>query len=210
METPPTSEGILRIYLARHGQTDWNAVRRLQGSTDIPLNERGREQARALAAKLARVPLDAIYASGLSRSLETARIVAQGREVRSLPELNEQSMGSFEGKQIGEAAPVTAAEFERRRADPDDRLDGGESLNQHLARVEAALARLRAYHPSGNILIIGHGGTNVLLLRALLGLSASQTREIQQDNSELYLIEIVPGRPALLWKEVPPDRLGEL
>lgn len=207
---PSAAPGPLRIYLARHGQTDWNAARRLQGSTDVPLNDTGRAQARALAARVARLPLDAIYASGLSRSLETARIVAGDRPVRSLPQLNEQSLGGFEGKQIGEGHAETAAEFDRRRADPDDRMDGGESVNQHLARVEAALAMLRARHPSGSILIVGHGGTNQLLLRLLLGLSAAQAEEIHQDNSELYLVEVVPGQPPVLWKQIPADRLGEL
>ena len=59
-----TTPGTLRLYLARHGQTDWNASRRLQGGTDVPLNDTGRAQARALAQRLGRLPPDAIYASG--------------------------------------------------------------------------------------------------------------------------------------------------
>jgi len=201
---------VLRIYLARHGQTEWNATKRLQGGTDVPLNDTGREQARALATKLAGIPLDAIYSSGLSRSVETARIAAGDHAVERLPLLNEQSLGSFEGKRLDGSDPEAAAEWKRRSANPDDSLDGGESVNQHFARVQQAVALLRSRHPSGSILVVGHGGTNALLLRALLGLSAEETAKIHQDNSELYLIEVVSGGPPAVWKQIARDRLEDL
>lgn len=204
------TDQVLRIYLARHGQTDWNASRRLQGGTDVPLNDTGRQQAHALAAKLAGVPLDAVYASGLSRSLETAKIAAGDRAVQSLPLLNEQSLGSFEGKRLDGSDPEAAAEWKRRSANPDDSLDGGESVNQHFARVQQALALLRSRHPSGTILVVGHGGTNALLLRALLGLSEEETAKIHQDNAEVYLIEIGAAGPPIVWKQIPRDRLEDL
>src|SRR6476620_209508 len=68
--------GTLRLYIARHGETDWNAQHKLQGMTDIPLNENGRKQAAALAESLTGVHLDAIYSSTLSRSRDTAQTVA--------------------------------------------------------------------------------------------------------------------------------------
>ena len=201
---------MLRIYLARHGQTDWNAARRLQGGTDVPLNDTGRQQARELAAKLAGVPIDAVYASGLQRSLETARIVAGDRPVQGLPQLNEQSLGSFEGRRLDGSDPEGAAEWKRRSANPDDSLDGGESVNQHFARVQQALALLRSRHPSGSILVVGHGGTNALVLRALLGLSAEETETIHQDNTEVYLIEVPAAGAPAIWKQIPRDHLGDL
>src|SRR5438874_11108266 len=89
------SSGTLRIFLARHGQTDWNVERRLQGGNDIELNNNGREQAKKLAEMLGNVEIDQIYCSGLRRSRETAEIVAGKIPVESLPGLNEQSFGSF-------------------------------------------------------------------------------------------------------------------
>lgn len=195
---------LLRLYLGRHGQTDWNADLRLQGWTDIPLNETGRLQAREIAEVLKSVPLDCIYSSALQRSRETAETIAAGRPVVSLPELNEQSLGRFEGKILdGELLE----EFRRRRQDPDDSLDGGESRNQHLSRVRKALDLIRSRHLNGgNVLLIGHGGTNNLILQTLLRLTADLTFRIS--NSELYLIELPAGAPPLLWKRVPAGMLN--
>src|SRR5262245_28683742 len=83
------SAGTLRIYLARHGETDWNAELRLQGTSDIPLNSKGRQQAAKLAERLKGIHLDAVYCSTLSRSRETATIVRGGAPMKSLAGLNE-------------------------------------------------------------------------------------------------------------------------
>jgi broad specificity phosphatase PhoE len=87
------------VYLARHGESDWNVERRWQGHADRPLTERGREQAELLAGRLADVKLDAVYASDLRRAWETAQAVAatRGLEVVRLPELREVDVGSWSG-----------------------------------------------------------------------------------------------------------------
>lgn len=205
---PPAE--TLRLYLARHGQTDWNAERRLQGDTDTALNDTGWQQAAALAARLQGIELDAIYSSELRRSRDTARMVAGERPVVELAELNEQSLGEFEGALIDGSEPEVLAEFERRSADPNDTMGGGESIEQHLARVERALELIRERHPGGRVLVVGHGGTNVLILRSLLGLEAQEARAIKQDNSDLYLVELSPGRDPALWKLIPSEKLDEL
>jgi broad specificity phosphatase PhoE len=201
---------VLRIYLARHGQTDWNLARRLQGGTDVPLNDTGRAQARALADRLAGVPLDAIYSSALQRSRQTAGALEGRAPIEALPGLNEQSLGGFEGLYRDGRDPEREAAYARRSADPEDRLDGGESENQHLARVEAAVRAIRARHPRGTVLVVAHAGTNTHVLRALLGLTGEQASAIDQSQDELYMIEIRPSRPPALWKLIPPDRLKEL
>src|SRR5881396_3482425 len=94
---PGSPAATLRIYLARHGQTDWNAQSRLQGRTDIPLNPTGREQASKLAALLKGVRLDAVYSSTLRRSRETAEILHGITPIESLDGLCEQGLGKFEG-----------------------------------------------------------------------------------------------------------------
>jgi broad specificity phosphatase PhoE len=130
--------------------------------------------------------------------------------LEALAGLNEQSLGAFEGLYLDGREPQREAEFERRRADPEDRLDGGESGNQHFTRVQAAVQTIRDRHPRGSVLIVGHGGTNVKVLRALLDLTAEQASRVQQANDELYMVEIRPPGPRMLWKLIPPDRLKEL
>ena len=203
-------DDVLRIYVARHGQTDWNKAGRLQGQTDVPLNETGRAQARELAARMAGVPLDAIYTSALQRTRQTAEALAGVAPTIALSGLNEQALGAFEGVSREERDRKRREEFDRREEGPDDTLDGGESLNQHLARVEAALRTIRGKHPRGNVLIVAHGGTNVMILRVLLGLDRDQSSLIEQANDEIYMVEVRPSQRPLLWKLIAPDRLKEL
>jgi broad specificity phosphatase PhoE len=187
----------MKLYLARHGETDWNAERRLQGRIDISLNNTGKEQARDLAFKLRSIHLDAIYCSALQRSVETAQFLDQ-KPVLILPELNEQSLGKYEGMQLeGE----NLVEFQKRRSDPEDSLDGGESRNQHLLRVRNALNQIRAAHTEDSqVLIVGHGGTNSVILKDLFDLQTDLMFSI--GNSDLFLIDLpVTGSPTL-WKYV--------
>jgi len=202
--------GTLRIYLARHGETDWNAQRRLQGGTDVPLNGKGRAQAAALAARLDGVKLDAIYSSTLARSRETARALDGVAPIEALAGLAEQGLGKFEGAYLDGRDPAIEAEYSERTLDPDDALDGGESTLDHLERVRATVEELRRRHPSGTILVIGHGGTNRLVLAVLLGLELPDIERIRQSNDEVYAIDLAPGRPPMLWKLVPPEKLEDL
>jgi broad specificity phosphatase PhoE len=199
------ANGSLRLYIARHGETDWNVLHRLQGWTDRPLNETGRRQAVALADSLKGIRLDAIYSSTLSRSRDTARTVAGSTmTVKSLDALRERNYGHYQG------GSDTAPEYLRRSNDWTDRLDDGESLDQLLARSRESLAQIRREHPSGNVLIVAHRITNQMLLRALLDLTPDQSVKIVQDNDEVYLVELDPGAKPRLWKLVREKNLGDL
>jgi probable phosphoglycerate mutase len=205
------STGTLRIYLARHGETDWNAERRLQGETDTALNSTGRQQAAKLADRLKGVRLDAVYSSTLSRSRESAEIARGGVPLKSLAGLTERRIGKFEGKKLDRKSdPATAREYPKRSRDPDDELDGGESLNQFYARVHITLEDILRQHTSGAILIVGHAITNQMILRALLGLTLEQAISIRQANDELYLIELDAENPPHLWKLITEANLGDL
>lgn len=199
------SAGTLRIYVARHGETDWNLTHRLQGWTDRPLNDLGRRQASDLAESLKSVRLDAIYSSTLSRSRDTAQAVAGARmTVKSLPGLRERNYGKFQGMSD------TDADYLRRVNAWDDQMDGGESLNQLLARTRESIDLIRREHPSGNVLVVAHRITNQMVLRALLNLTADQAVKIEQGNDEVYLVEIDPGATPRLWKLVRDRNLGDL
>src|SRR4030095_246979 len=124
------SSGTLRIYLARHGETDWNAERRLQGRTETALNSTGRQQAAKLAERLKGIRLDAVYSSALGRSRETAEIVRGEVPLKSLAGLNERNHGKFEGAKVDGSDPGTEKEWRQQRRDPEDELARAESLNQ--------------------------------------------------------------------------------
>jgi broad specificity phosphatase PhoE len=220
-QTQPTE--TLRIYVARHGQTDWNVEGRLQGGTDIPLNATGRQQAVQLGERLKSIRLDAVYSSGLRRSRETAELIGSAAPLTSLPRLNERRLGKFEGQRLarsttgGGAAsgaapsddPITR-EYDRRLIVPNDSLDGGESIEQFAERVGQATKELLSRHKSGTILIVGHGMTNQMVLKALLDLTREQATGIQMANDELYLIEFGVGAAPRLWKLVTTANLRDL
>ena len=147
------------ILLARHGETDWNRERRVQGHTDRPLNEVGRAQARALADRLAAEPIEAVYSSDLARARETAHIVAEprGLTVVAVPELREKNFGTWEG--------LTDEEIVARFPEAAGGQWGdGETSEQVAARILRALRGIAAAHPAGHVLVVSHGGA----LRAVL------------------------------------------
>jgi 2,3-bisphosphoglycerate-dependent phosphoglycerate mutase len=205
LATGQKSSGNLQIYLARHGQTEWNADHRLQGSADIALNNTGRIQAAQLASRLADIHFDAVYSSALARSRTTAEIVRGGVPLTIVPGLNERRLGAFEGRRTDAADPVAAEAYSKRSQDPNDELDGGESLTMFYDRVRTALAQIVSRHPFGTILIVGHGGTNQMIVRSLLGLSPAQAASIQQANDDLYVIQLDAGHHARAWKLVTFD-----
>jgi probable phosphoglycerate mutase len=165
------------ILLVRHGETDWNRTGRWQGHADPPLNERGREQARALAVRLAGTHLDAIYASDLARAVETAEIVgvAKGVPVAVDPALREIDVGEWSG--------LTTGEIERRFPDGLRRhLDGGDGWERgepHAAmsaRIVAATLGLAAAHPGETVLCVLHGGVIRALLARAEGIDLGEYR----------------------------------
>jgi broad specificity phosphatase PhoE len=137
------------LLLARHGETDWNRELRIQGSSDIELNELGRRQAQFLAQELTDVELDAIYASDLSRARETAAAVAatHGLEVNLDARLRERSFGSWEG--------LTREDIE---AFPQGSRHDGESDDEVRERMLEAVQAIADAHPGEQVLVVSHGG----------------------------------------------------
>lgn len=207
------SAAVLRIYIARHGETAWNAEHRMQGQTDIPLNEKGRKQAQALHELMKGIHLDAVYSSNLSRSHETALVATGGVEPEQLRDLGERNFGKFQGKIT--ADPAVKPEWDARSKDPNDALDGGESRAQFYERVQRALKSILVAHPhGGTILIVAHGGTNQQLLRALLDLTDAESQLIDESNDEVYLVDLATGNavapPPTLWKHITREHLNDL
>ena len=148
------------LLLARHGETDWNRELRIQGSSDIELNDLGRAQAHALAQELEHVDLDAIYASDLSRARATAEAVAatHGLDVTLDSRLRERSFGSWEGLTREDVAAL-----------PDGAQHDGESDDQVRERVLEAVQAIADTHPGEQVLVVSHGGALNTLWHHALG-----------------------------------------
>lgn len=198
--TLPSSLPFLRLFLARHGETDWNTARRLQGSQDTPLNERGQQQARKMCSALSGIPFEHIYTSTQRRSIESAAPLVSDAPRTQLAELSEQSLGAFEGRYMDGREPEVATEYLRRLADHDDTLDGGESVNQHLARVTRGVHRILERHPTGLILVVAHGATNAAILRCLFDLSFEASRAERTRNCEVRVLDVSAEGRGLSWR----------
>ena len=190
------------IYLARHGETAWNWNQRIQGQTDVPLHERGRKQATALAARLASVPLERIYTSDLGRALETTGIIAarQPRTVPILPmpELRECDYGLWEGLTYQEISERFAEDWQAwLRGGRVGRPTGGEdflTLQQRAGRVFDAAAR-----EGKTVLISAHRGPLRGILCHALGLEPIFRSRFLMTNCSLSALECHPEhRPRLI------------
>ncbi|MEU8296887.1 histidine phosphatase family protein [Micromonospora sp. NPDC048909] len=151
---------MTRLIIWRHGNTDWNAANRVQGQTDVPLNDLGREQARAAAPLLAGLRPDALVASDLSRAAETAAALAAltGLPVRSDARLRERHFGRWQGLTLTEVAEQFPAEYARWRAgDPDPGAEI-ETLDDLGKRVGTALTEAADAVPGGTVVVATHGG----------------------------------------------------
>lgn len=152
----------MKLGFIRHGQTNWNAEGRLQGSSDIPLNEVGRQQARDAVAVLGAGSWDAIVSSPLSRARETAEIIASGLGIelgRSYDELIERDYGQAEGMQDGE--------WEKHWP---NKVGGGiENVESVVARGLAAIELIAADFPEKNVAVVCHGTIIRCTLSALAG-----------------------------------------
>lgn len=196
----PQNPRRCRICLVRHGETPWNAERRLQGHLDVPLNEVGFGQAEATARSLQGGRFAAIYASDLTRALQTAAPAARdlGLETQPSAALRERHYGLFQGLTYDEAAerhPDAYARFRAREATfafPD----GGESLADFAARIGAALKALAHRHLGEQILVVTHGGVLDIAHRLASKLPLEAPRDFPILNAALNWLEYDGDGPA--------------
>lgn len=145
------------LVLVRHGETEWNRLGRVQGRTDIPLNDTGRRQARAAGRRLRGEHWDGIASSPLARAAETAEIIAHEVGLGA-PELVE----ALVERDYGDAEGLTGEELDRRF---DGVLAARESRESVLGRVKPALVALAERHPGSRLLVVSHGGVIGSLVR---------------------------------------------
>jgi 2,3-bisphosphoglycerate-dependent phosphoglycerate mutase len=193
---------VTRLLLARHGLTDWNASQRFQGQADIPLNATGRLQAARLGRRLAGQQLQAIFCSDLQRARSTAAAVAEVTQALTRqapliypePDLREMSFGGWEGMTFAE---IERSDPERLVAWQADLLrvapPGGETLQQVVDRVQAALERVLAPAIEGDYLIVAHGGPLQILVCLALGLPPDRYWQFYLSPASLSEISFYPA-----------------
>lgn len=183
---------MTEILLIRHGETDWNAEKRLQGHLDIPLNTEGRRQAEALGRALLTEPLDAIIASDLQRAKQTAQAIAapRGIPIQIEPGLRERCYGAFEGlsySEINERFPDAYAAWRAR--DIDARFPPGvniaETLREFSHRAVSSLVRLVDHGKYRRIAVVAHGGVLECIYRAAKGIGFASARDFDILNASV-------------------------
>lgn len=184
-----------RLYLVRHGATELTAEDRFSGATDVALSAVGRDQIHALAERLAGESIDAVFASPMGRTVETARIIAEPHRLEPRVEsaLREIDYGHWEGKTRGEVEAQYGDEYDNWQEDPLTIAPrGGESGVQVLARALPVIRRIVEQHRDGSVLIACHKGTNRLLISSLLGFDARGYRDrLDQSPAALNIIDFV-------------------
>jgi probable phosphoglycerate mutase len=173
---------VTRLIVWRHGNTDWNASQRVQGQTDVPLNEVGQQQAVDAAGLLTRYRPDAIVASDLRRAADTAAALAAltGLSIRSDPRLRERYFGEWQGLTMAEIAAARPDEHARWTAGADDVGGDVESLDDLGKRVaEALLAASDLAPPGGTVVVATHGAAARQGIGHLLGWPQEQLRTLR-------------------------------
>ena len=196
----------MKLYITRHGETDHNVARRIQGPLiDDPVNDRGRLQAEALARRFADerargLQLAAVYASPLKRAWETAETLSRGAgldgKVEPLPEMIEFSWGIYLGREEKDILPHMHAMHERWVAgDIEHAPPEGESPKSAWDRARAGIARIHARHPHDAVAIVAHGRINKIVLAALVARDLTAMEAFPQGNTSVTLITQEPGQP---------------
>ncbi len=193
---------MTRLLLIRHGETDWNRVGRVQGQTDVPLNETGYQQASRIAARLAsEKKIRAIYSSDLQRAYETARAIAAYHPhlaIRPDARLREVMLGDWESKQW---ADLEAAEgesiFNWRRDVSAVTPSGAESMHAMSLRLKAFLRDLLEDHPEETVVVAAHGGSIRMIIAIAMECPLKMAWRFGTDNASLAELLINPDGPFL-------------
>ncbi|MBI2954250.1 MAG: alpha-ribazole phosphatase [Chloroflexi bacterium] len=189
---------MTRFYLVRHGQTEWNKVERFRGRVDIPLNETGAAQARAVAERLAHEKIAAVFSSPLLRALKTAEPIAQklGLAVQIADALVDFDFGDWQGLTPDEVAQKYPDLFVQWLTHPESvSIPGGESLEDVRTRVSRLVADLAARFKNQEVVLVTHKVVCKVLLCLALELDNSRYWQIEQDNGAISVFDLeLPSR----------------
>jgi len=183
---------LVKVILVRHGETDWNRSRRIQGGgSDTQLNQRGRQQAENLALRLKQEKIQAIYSSPLQRAQDTARAIAHYHQlpVELEPSLKEIGVGELEGMFIADVAEhLSELLIMHSQSNELPRLPGGESLTEVQQRVWHTIQRLVDRHSDGILVVVGHYFSILTAVCSVLNLPLSQIDKLRLKSGSISII----------------------
>ncbi len=187
---------VTRLFLIRHGETEWNRAGRIQGVTDSPLTERGKLQASYMGESLLAldVPFAEMYSSPIHRATETATLIGDklGKTFRLDERLKERNFGIFEGFTRKEISQKFPHEVKMNREQPGFVIPKGESREHLLNRVKECFNDLVALHSGEDILLVTHGGLISMALRYVLHIPMIIENRFVIDNTHLTIISHSP------------------
>ena len=198
---------MTRFILVRHGETDWNKEHRVQGHADAPLNGDGIAQAKSIATRLSDINVDAIFSSDVSRTRETAAIIAAGRgiEVQEMFDLRERNYGKWEGVTQAEWESTDPEGFAHWKRAPETYVPpGGESLQQVHERTVQAYNYISQNQPSDStVVVVGHGAALLVLTVHLLQLPLKARNNFNLSNTSLSVLDVGQDFTVIrLWNDV--------
>lgn len=176
---------LTTVFFVRHGETDANLYNKIQGQTDVPLNESGLKQAELIGKRLKNTTFDFIYSSDLSRAAVTARNIAGTREVIYTEQLREWNLGHWQGKYIKDIAQQHPEEYALFKArDTSFRPANGESTIELSIRAKNFMKQIAEKHEGKTVLCVSHGG----FLRAVLFniMNSDKYPNSRTDNTALF------------------------
>jgi phosphoserine phosphatase len=186
----------LRLFVVRHGETEWVRERRFAGSRDIPLTAAGRDQCAAVARALASATVAAVYTSPLERARASAEVIAKphGLAVRIVPAFSEMTFGSWEGLTRDEARARDPEAWAQWRSAPHLlKLAGGETIAEVAARVTAGVEALQAAHDGHTVVLVSHGVVARVIVLGALGLGLDRLWTLDAAPAGITEIEYEPG-----------------
>ncbi|HZK17852.1 MAG TPA: alpha-ribazole phosphatase [Clostridia bacterium] len=183
-----------RMFLVRHGETQWNVDFRFQGQSDIELTDKGEMQALKLGQTLADEKISAIYSSDLSRAVKTAEIIAEHHElnIKKIPELREINFGIWEGLTYDEINTSYSDLYKKWRGNTIEvKIPKGESLAEVAERSVGAIHRLVGQHNDESIIVVAHGGVIRCIVSDVLRMDLNHFWRLRLDNTSVSVVDFL-------------------
>lgn len=183
----------MKLILVRHGETDWNRDNRVQGHSDVELNETGREQARRLALKLKEEAVTAIYSSPLRRASDTASAIADHHrvQVQTEPDLAELDVGDMDGLTFEQMRSRYGDILREWAKDAGPvKMPNGECLQELQERAWTAIQRILQEHPQGTVIVVSHNFAILTIICRAINFNLSDFRRLALSVASMSVIDL--------------------